>query len=42
MIFQHQGHAKAYSFNDSQIHVLQASAPQHLQASNQWLHWLNK
>jgi len=42
MIFQYQGHAKAYSFNASQIHVLQVSAPQPLQASNQWLHWLNK
>jgi len=28
MIFQHWVHAKAYSFNASQIHVLQASAPQ--------------
>jgi hypothetical protein len=35
MIFQHRGHAKAYSFNASQIHVLQASAPQALQTSNQ-------
>jgi hypothetical protein len=31
MIFQHQGHAKAYSFNVSQIHVLQAIARQPLQ-----------
>jgi hypothetical protein len=42
MIFQHQGHAKAYSFNVSKIHVLEASAPQPLQANNQWLHQLKK